>query len=85
MRHAQYYERENPGLGFAFIAPVERCTCTQAILQFPEAGTPLNDMVCRRLVASFPYGVLYRITPHQVRILALMNLKRRPFYWVGRV
>lgn len=77
-----YYEHESPGLGFAFVAAVERCT--SEILRYPEAGAPLNDVVRRRLVDSFPYGVLYRVTHSEIRILAVMNLKRRPFYWAGR-
>jgi hypothetical protein len=29
-------------------------------------------------------GLLYRIEPHTIRILAVMNLRRRPACWVGR-
>ncbi len=38
------------------------------------------------VVASspFPYALLYKIKPSGIRILAVMNLKRRPTYWVGR-
>ena len=37
----------------------------------------------RRLVRRFPYGILYATRPGVVRVLAVMNLKRRPTYWVG--
>ena len=33
---AEYYERDSPGLGSAFVTEVERCT--DAIVQYPEAG-----------------------------------------------
>ncbi len=79
---AQYYDRESSGLGLAFLSAVERCT--KEIVEYPEASPLLNDVVRRRLVWSFPYGVLYRVTPGEIRILAIMNLKRRPFYWIGR-
>ena len=79
---AQYYERESSGLGVAFVVAVGRCT--QTILERPEAGTPLTGLVRRRLVGTFPYGVLYRVTAEEIRVLAIMNLKRRPSYWARR-
>jgi hypothetical protein len=39
--------------------------------------------ICRRLVRRFPYAILYATRPGVVRVLAVMNLKRRPTYWVG--
>ena len=79
---AQYYERDSPGLGAAFVTEAERCTA--AILEHPEASPIVTGAIRRRLLRRFPYGLLYRIRPEQIRILAVMNLKRRPGYWVGR-
>jgi plasmid stabilization system protein ParE len=79
---AQYYELESPGLGAAFLDEVERCT--QAIVNFPEAGLLITKTIRRRLLLRFPYAILYSIKPDRVRVLAVMNLKRRPMYWVGR-
>lgn len=79
---AQYYDREQPGLGTALIADVRRCT--DAILEHPEAGPIIRGRVRRRLCRKFRYGVLYTIRPGTVRVLAVMNLRRHPTYWVGR-
>jgi toxin ParE1/3/4 len=79
---AQYYERERQGLGQALITAVERCI--DEILQYPEAGHVVRGSIRRRLIRRFPYALLYRVRPTQVRILAVMNLKRRPAYWVSR-
>ena len=79
---AQYYESESPGLGFVFLKEVERCT--GAIVDHPEAGQMQIGAVRRRLVRRFPYALLYTIKPTEIRILAVMNTKRRPMYWVGR-
>ncbi len=79
---AQYYDAESPGLGVTFIGEVERCTA--AIVEHPEVGTYVRGSIRRRLVHRFPYGILYTHTSTDVRILAIMNLKRRPAYWVGR-
>jgi plasmid stabilization system protein ParE len=77
-----YYELESPGLGNAFLVEVERCF--ERILQNPLAGTVLRGQIRRRLVRRFPFGVLYVVQPHSVRVLAIMSLRRRPWYWAGR-
>jgi len=79
---AQYYDLESPGLGAAFLGAVEQCT--QAILEHPAAGRVLLRDIRRRLVRRFPYTLLYTVKPQGIRILAVMNLKRRPMYWIGR-
>jgi plasmid stabilization system protein ParE len=79
---AEYYESESAGLGQAFIAAVERCT--DDIVRNPEAGLVIHGSIHRRLVRRFPYALLYRVKPTEIQILAVMNLKRRPAYWVGR-
>lgn len=78
----QYYELESPGLGSSFLREIDRCL--QSIEEHPEAGVILRGSVRRRLLRRFPYALLYKIKPSSIRILAVMNLKRRPTYWVGR-
>ena len=79
---AQYYDLEDPGLGSSFLEEGDRCL--QSIESHPEAGAILLGSVRRRLLRRFPYALLYKIKPTGIRILAVMNLKRRPTYWVGR-
>jgi len=79
---ALYYERECPGLGAAFVAEVERCAA--AIALHPSAGSPGQAGIRRRLLRRFPYALLYRAGAGPVRILAVMNLRMRPAYWVSR-
>lgn len=79
---SQFYSLGSPALGTAFLDEVE--PCTQTILQYPEAGHPIIGAIRRRLVRRFPYALLYTIKPDKIRVLAVMNLKRRPMYWAGR-
>ena len=79
---AQYYDGEEPRLGSSFLQEVDRCL--QSIEAQPEAGVILRGSVRRRLLRRFPYALLYKIQPSGIRILAVMNLIRRPTYWVGR-
>ena len=79
---AQFYDLEDLGLGSAFLQEVARCL--QSIEAHPLAGVVVRGDVRRRLIHRFPFALLYRIKPEGIRILAVMNLKRRPTYWVGR-
>jgi toxin ParE1/3/4 len=79
---AQYYERESPGLGAAFLAEAQRCS--DSLLEYPDSGQVASGTIRRRLLRRFPYAVLYTIRPDELRILAVMNLRRRPGYWAGR-
>ena len=79
---AQYYEHESAGLGSSFLKEIDRCL--QLIERHPEAGAILRGSVRRRLLRQFPYALLYKIRPDSIRILAVMNLRRRPTYWIGR-
>lgn len=79
---AQYYEHEQLGLGAAFIVDVQRCTT--AIQAYPQAAPLVRGQIRRRLCERFPYGLLYDVTADEIRILAVMHLRRRPSYWVGR-
>ena len=79
---AEYYERERSGLGRAFLNEIERAI--HSILEHPEGSPLVAETVRRKLVRRFPYGILYSVRKDGIRILAIMNLKRRPFYWRGR-
>lgn len=79
---AEYYELERPGLGTVFIAEVQRCT--EGIVAYPQAAPPVRGAIRRRLCQRFPYGLLYPVTGDEIRILAVIHLRRRPGCWVGR-
>ena len=79
---AQYYGLESSRLSAAFLAEVE--ICCAAVTEHPEVGSCVLGNIRRRLVRRFPYAVIYTIRPGLIRVLAVMNLKRRPAYWIGR-
>ena len=79
---ARYYEIKCPGLGSRFLEEAERCLST--IVEYPESAPVLQGDIRRQLMRSFPYGLLYTIKPDFIRVLAVMNLHRRPLYWIGR-
>lgn len=79
---ASYYNAASPGLGTAFLDEVEHAI--KQILEHPRAASLVNRVVRRKLVRRFPYSVLYSVQTDTIRVLAIANQKRRPFYWRGR-
>ena len=79
---ADYYRTESQSLSRAFVSEVQRCC--ELIVEHPESGHIVAGSIRRRLVRRFPYAVLYSVRPDVIRVLAIMNMKRRPAYWSGR-
>ncbi len=79
---AKYYESKVNSLGFAFLSEVERVI--EEIETNPESAPRLPKAVRRKLLRGFPYSIMYTIVDDSIRILAMANQKRRPFYWRNR-
>ena len=79
---AKYYESKVDGLGFAFLSEVERVIAQ--IQDNPESAPRILKSVRRKLLRGFPYSIMYSIVDNSIRILAIANQKRRPFYWRER-
>ena len=79
---AMFYESEVKGLGQAFLDEVT--SAVKQIQAHPEAAPLIGKMIRRKLVRRFPYSLMYSVVADSVRILALANQKRRPFYWHRR-
>lgn len=79
---AQYYDSEVPGLGSAFLDEVEYSL--DQIVSHPNAAPLLLGVIRRKLLRRFPYSILYSFEGDAIRILAVANQKRRPWYWRSR-
>ena len=79
----QFYDTQADGLGLEFVAEVR--SAARTIAAHPEIGHRFSKRLRRFLVRRFPYGLLYRVEPKAIFIVAVMHLRRRPGYWKGRV
>ena len=79
---ADYYEAEAAGLGARFVNGVESTVAD--LLEYPHSAPVIRGTIRARPLRHFPYRLLYRAFEDEIRILAVMHQKRRPFYWVGR-
>jgi plasmid stabilization system protein ParE len=80
---ARYYESQASCLGADFLSEIERAVVS--ITESPMMWPIIKDELRRRLVRRFPFGILYRIDPDEIIIVAIAHLRRKPGYWRGRV
>jgi toxin ParE1/3/4 len=79
---AEFYEGRSAGLGIDFIAQVERAT--RALVIYSRVGHRFSRRLRRVLVHRFPYGLLYRVEPERIFLVAVAHARRRPGYWRHR-
>lgn len=80
----RYYAGQGGNLGNDFLDEVDRGIAF--ILENPEGAPVISaEGVRRKVLARFPYSLLYLVEPGRLRIMAVMHHKRRPGYWTGRL
>ncbi|RZN41532.1 MAG: type II toxin-antitoxin system RelE/ParE family toxin [Methanophagales archaeon ANME-1-THS] len=80
---ARFYESQTVGLGVDYLSEVERAV--QTIAESPTTWPVIEGELRRRLIRRFPFGILYRIEPEEIVIIAVAHLRRRPWYWKKRI
>lgn len=76
---ARFYEGRVRGLGEQFLATVDEGV--SMIQAAPERFRIVERDVRRLILRRFPYSVLYRIGPGQIRVLGINHQSRHPDYW----
>ena len=79
---ALYYQSQASKLGESFLYEVKRAI--KSIVESPNMWPVLEGTLRRRLLKRFPFGVLYKIEPEAIIIIAIAHLKRKPGYWKDR-
>lgn len=79
---AAYYEEQQPDLGKRFLASVQD-TINRIILN-PYLFPTVELDVRRCPTKTFPFGVLFRVQPGTIIIMAVMHQHRDPDYWKNR-
>lgn len=59
-------------------------TTISRILKFPRGCQPVTRIHRRCILTDFPYGIVYRLKPTEIRVLAVTHLRRRSDYWMYR-
>ncbi|SRR6266511_6015920 len=79
---AAYYEAREQGLGDQFLDEVQEGL--RRIQQFPRLWPIYEGEFWRYLLKRFPFGLIYRIDPEKIFIIAVVHLQPRPGYWKNR-
>lgn len=80
---AKFYETQQRDLGKRFLASVQ--DVLNRIQVNPLLYHEIEGGFRRSLTTKFPFGVVFRITPDQYVIIAVMHLHRDPGYWKKRL
>ena len=78
-----WYEEQVSGLGIEFLDEI--LETFKRIKLNPDAWAPFSDRTRRCLVHRFPYGIIYEIREHEISIIAIAHLHRKPDYWKDRM
>lgn len=79
----RYYEDSQIGLGIEFAEEVYAAIAR--ICEYPDAWSTMSKNTCRCLVNRFPFGIIFQNKYDSIRIVAVVNLHRRPGYWKNRI
>ena len=79
----KYFNEQRAGLGYEFAKEI--ADTIARILRYPEAWAKLSRRTRRCRTKRFPYGIIYQIRGDKILIVAIMHLRRKPFYWRDRV
>ena len=80
---ALLYEERQSGLGDAFLDEFERTL--RRIVAEPERWRKIRGDNRKLNFHRFPYAIVYSLRADAIYVRAVMHLRRRPFYWRGRV
>jgi plasmid stabilization system protein ParE len=76
---ADYYEKQEAGLGLRFVHELNHSI--RFILQFPNAWSPISRRARRCLLRRFPYNVIYSVQQDTVTIVTVVHQRRDPEKW----
>lgn len=82
-----HYNTVKKGLGLNFTVAVEKTVnlALELALEFPHAGFPFAADTRRIIVKGFPIFLVYKLSPDNLVIYAVVNQSRRSGYWCSRV
>jgi toxin ParE1/3/4 len=78
-----YYDGKAAGLGDRFLAEVK--AATRSIEQYPEIAPIIEEGVRAKVLAKFPYSLMYVVEEHGLYIVAVAHQSKRPAYWADRL
>ncbi len=80
----RYYESQDKGLGLRFRVAID--VRENEIRLSPKLNAIYDDTPCRICqVHKFPYAICYLEYDDYIRIVGIIDLRRKPGYWLRRL
>lgn len=79
---AHYYRERSRRVAASFMVEVQKAI--DQILEYPESAPVIRGEVRGKVVARFPYTLMYRVAAEVVVILAVAHHRQRPEFWMDR-
>jgi plasmid stabilization system protein ParE len=79
----EWYSLQRPGLGDHFLDAATEAA--HFIAEHPEAYQVLHRDVRRAPLRHFPYGLLFRVYPNVIVVVAVFHARRDPKIWRQRL
>ncbi len=80
---ALWLELQERGLGERFLEEVAEAR--RQIIANPDAWHPLGPLLRRCRLKRFRYGLIYRLKPGLIEVIAVAHDRQRPGYWRDRL
>lgn len=74
------FQKENQG--YSFIAEVEKML--ELIKSYPSIWHPISTDTYRCFLKGFPYAIIYQNRDDSIRVVAIMNLYKKPIHWASK-
>lgn len=82
---ADFYAARSVVVGDAFAALIADALALIAETPRLAPAWPGYPEVRRRVLARYPYAIVYLVAPAQLVVVAIEHAKRRPGYWLSRL
>lgn len=83
LHETDYYSKARKGFGIRFKDAV--IAATDRAVRAPEAGAPGLGGTRKFRVKGFPFNVYYRLSEHEVLVVAVAPDSKHPGYWLSRM
>lgn len=79
---ARWYAERSETAAAGFTAELDAAEA--AITRLPHAWPSYEHGTRRYLLRRYPFGVVYRVEPDRILVVAVAHGSRRPGYWANR-
>ena len=79
---SSFYQEKQPGLEQRFLEVLE--DALRRIQRRPKMYQTIEGEIRKCKLPRFPYGIIFRMKPEHIEIIAVMHLRRQPGYWRTR-